>query len=339
MPYTGVLSDDSIKKSCASFFVQNPVVATALDPGTVYEKNGFLTGVVALPTTTGRKRPKRAYDDLATFLSLSGQTSKIQAGVDEYNRQAVAEYEKRGEGTATSSSTQLPFKEDDDLSFGAESAFTRYSMLASTIGVIGLGAAAMRYLGDVAGRRPPLLPISQRDVSQRGSEFATPERLSAGDVVDPLNEIVSPHKTRSGMKTAFRDLGRSYRRGVDAGFGDVTPLAEVTLAVHRLTHPFQMFEDSLADTINYLGGLRRPVGAFDIRSEYERRHMAGDMSGDAYHDARRFRESYDTALGVSGQRSMNAPGGSEDRPDEFPYGQPVASPTLDLGELMEEGGV
>ena len=152
MPYTGVLSDEAIKKSCAAFFVENPIVSEKLDPQEDYKKNEFLTGVLSVPGKAKRKRPKRAYDDLATFLSLSGQKTQIQAGVDEYNRQAVAAYESEGSGVATTASMQLPFAgAEEDAQMSESASWSQYMMLATTLGAVGLGNAAMNYLREDRG--------------------------------------------------------------------------------------------------------------------------------------------------------------------------------------------
>ncbi len=150
MPYTGVLSDEAIKKSCAAFFVQNPIVAEELDPQTIYKPNEFLTGFVKLPTVK-RKKPKRAYDDLATFLSLSGQKSKIQEGVDEFNRQALLAYENNGSGVATSASMQLPFEVEEDPQLVAENTWAQYTMLSTTIGALALGSTALNFMQQTVG--------------------------------------------------------------------------------------------------------------------------------------------------------------------------------------------
>lgn len=134
---SGVLSDESVKKSCAAFFPSNPLVAEDLDPVPPYDANSFFTGIKQ-PPPVSRVRPKRAYDDISTFLSMSGNVEMIPKAIDDYNEAAKQLYEKKGTGFATTSSVQQPLKEDDDYDFGERPSMTL--MLAGLLGGVGVGA-------------------------------------------------------------------------------------------------------------------------------------------------------------------------------------------------------
>ncbi len=235
---SGVLSDESVKKSCAAFFPSNFLVAEELDPVPPYEPNSFFSGIKQ-PPRVSRVRPKRPYDDLSTFLSMANNVEMIPKAIDDYNEAAEKLYEKKGTGFATTSSVQQPLKEDDDNDFGERPGLFMQSMAA------GLLSLPLMFL---YRNRRDIIPSARQENAARRVE---PQ-------LEPLGVVSDLRRGVFGDALSLFD-SKPER-------GQYTPLAKAMLSMVKSYSPFGTINPSVRSVLDTFDGT---ASAHQIMSRME----------------------------------------------------------------------
>lgn len=322
---SGALSDESVKKSCAAFFPSNPLVAEELDPVPPYEPNTFFSGIKQ-PPRVSRVRPKRAYDDISTFLSMSGNVEMIPKAIDDYNEAAEKLYEKKGTGRASASVVQQPLKlpmppsymqlmnvvqprNDEKSSMPPFFEFTSYVFDPLSLLITGgMVASGLMYL---ASQKRSLVN------HMRG------EGPTAGRPDPQIEELTMIDHRRGVFETALHNFELNPEPG------QYTPLARATLSFVRTFSPLTTIDPSLRDVLNTFDGM---VSAHQIMNKMEESTYVGvtetdfggryDPSSASMIDFADLNLAYNNAMHSGGERHPSVLGtfDSSFQPNEFPYG-------------------